>query len=128
AVPPLDAVFHLACLGVRHSLHSPFDNHRVNAEGTLRILDLAREVGAKRFLYISTSEIYGLADTFPITEAARPAPITVYGASKLAGEHYALAYRARYGLPVTIARLFNNYGPRAHHEGDAGELIPRSIV
>lgn len=128
AVPPLDAVFHLACLGVRHSLHSPFDNHRVNAEGTLRVLDLAREVGAKRFLYISTSEIYGLVDTFPITEAARPAPITVYGASKLAGEHYALAYRARYGLPVTIARLFNNYGPRAHHEGDAGELIPRSIV
>ncbi|MDO1449753.1 GDP-mannose 4,6-dehydratase [Rhodocytophaga aerolata] len=121
-------VFHLACLGVRHSLHSPLENHRVNAEGTLRVLQAAREQGVKHFFYVSTSEVYGRTNQFPISEDAATQPLTVYGASKLAGEHYAKAFYACYGLPVTILRIFNNYGPRAHYAGDAGEVIPRSIV
>ncbi len=121
-------VFHLACLGVRNSIHSPFENHRVNAEGTLRVLEAARRNGVKHFFYISTSEIYGRTTEFPITETAQTNPLTVYGASKLAGEHYTKAYMECYDLPVTVLRIFNNFGPRAHHEGDAGEIIPRSIV
>lgn len=54
--------------------------------------------------------------------------MTVYGASKLAGEHYSNAFNRCYGLDTTILRLFNNYGPRAHYAGDAGELIPRTIL
>jgi UDP-glucose 4-epimerase len=124
----IDAVYHLACLGVRHSIHSPFENHLVNAEGSLNVLEAARANDVKKFFYISTSEIYGDIKTFPIDEAGIPLPKTVYGSSKLAGENYAYSYWKCYGLDVTITRIFNNYGPRAHHEGDAGEIIPRSIV
>lgn len=128
AVEGIDMIFHLACLGVRHSIHSPFENHRVNAEGTLNMLEAANAGAVEKFLYISTSEIYGGARTFPITEDTLPRPLTVYGASKLAGEHYTNAYHTCYGLDTTVLRIFNNYGPRAHYEGDAGELIPRAIV
>lgn len=124
----VDVVYHLACLGVRHSIHSPFENHLVNAEGTLNMLQAARVNNVKKFFYISTSEIYGDIKTFPIDEAGVPLPKTVYGSSKLAGENYAYSYHVCYGLDVTITRIFNNYGPRAHYEGDAGEIIPRSIV
>ncbi|MCU0438592.1 MAG: SDR family NAD(P)-dependent oxidoreductase [Raineya sp.] len=128
ALQEIDYVFHLACLGVRHSIHSPFENHRVNAEGTLNVLEASRKVNIKHFFYISTSEIYGKTKQFPITEQAATAPLTVYGASKLVGEHYVHAYNECYGLKGTVLRIFNNYGPRAHYEGDAGEILPRSIV
>lgn len=124
----VDVVYHLACLGVRHSIHSPFENHRVNAEGSLRVLEAARQENVSKFFYISTSEIYGDIQTFPIDELGVPAPKTVYGSSKLAGENYAYSYNVCYGLQTVITRIFNNYGPRAHYEGDAGEIIPRSIV
>lgn len=124
----IDTIYHLACLGVRHSLHDPFENHRVNAEGTLRVLQAAKASGVRRFFYISTSEVYGKTDSFPIRETSLTAPTTVYGASKLAGEHYTQAFLEAYGLAVTVFRIFNNYGPRAHYEGDAGEMIPRSII
>jgi UDP-glucose 4-epimerase len=128
ATENIDIVYHLACLGVRHSLHSPFENHRVNAEGSLNILEAARKNNVKRFFYISTSEIYGDIKQFPIDENGIPLPKTVYGASKLAGENYTYSYFKCFGLDCTNLRIFNNYGPRAHYEGDAGEVIPRSIV
>jgi UDP-glucose 4-epimerase len=123
-----DVVFHLACLGVRASLHDPFSNHQVNALGSLNVLAAARAAGTRRFVYVSTSEVYGKALQFPLTEQATTWPTTVYGGSKLAGEHYAAAYHECYGLPVVRVRPFNNYGPRAHFEGDSGEVIPRFML
>ncbi len=128
ALRGVDTVYHLACLGVRHSLHSPVENHQVNALGTLHVLEAARAAKVRRFVYVSTSEIYGRAREFPISENCTPWPLTVYGSSKLAGEHYARSYFECYQLPVVCVRPFNNYGPRSHFEGDSGEVIPRFIL
>jgi len=128
ATANVDIVYHLACLGVRHSIYKPFENHKVNAEGTLNILNACIKNRIKKFFYISTSEIYGGTSSFPIKEDTLPLPNTIYGASKLAGEHYTSVYYKCYGLDTTILRIFNNYGPRAHFEGDAGEIIPRTII
>lgn len=128
AMQDIEVVFHLACLGVRHSIAHPFENHRVNAEGTLLLLEAARQAGVRRFVHCSSSEVYGTAQYVPMPEEHPTQPCTVYGASKLAGEAYARAYFRTYQLPVVVIRPFNTYGPRSHHEGDAGEMIPKSIV
>jgi UDP-glucose 4-epimerase len=121
-------VYHLACLGVRHSVHSPHENHEVNATATLRLLAACRDAGVPKFVHVSSSEVYGTARWAPMTEEHPAFPCTVYGASKLAGECYARAYFRTYAYPTTVVRPFNTYGPRSHHEGDSGEVIPKFLL
>jgi UDP-glucose 4-epimerase len=124
----VDVIFHLACLGVRHSIHAPYENHEVNASATLNLLAIARELGVGRFVYTSTSEVYGTARTVPMTEQHPTYPMTVYGAAKLAGECYTRAYYETYGYATVVVRPFNAFGPRSHHEGDSGEVIPKFLL
>jgi UDP-glucose 4-epimerase len=118
-------VFHLATLGVRESINHPERVHEVNATGGLNVCRAADEAGVERLVWVSSSEVYGSAEFVPMSEDHPCRPLTVYGASKLAGENYALAFFHTRGLPVTVVRPFNTYGPRAHFEGNAGEVIPR---
>jgi UDP-glucose 4-epimerase len=127
-VAEIDMVFHLACKGVRHSIHEPLFNHEVNTTGTLNLLEAARQFGISRFVYTSSSEVYGTAVRVPMAEDHPTQPHTVYGAAKLAGEAYARAYHLTYGVETMVIRPFNSFGPRSHHEGDSGEVIPKFIV
>jgi UDP-glucose 4-epimerase len=125
----VDFLFHLACLGVRHSIHSPRENHDVNATATLALLSAAMTGGVKRFVYVSSSEVYGsTANSPPMTEEHTTFPSTVYGASKLAAECYTRAFFRTYGYPTVVIRPFNAYGPHCHHEGDSGEVIPKFLL
>ena len=128
AMDGIDAVFHLACRGVRHSIGHPMENHEVNATGTLVVLGEARRQGVQRFVHVSSSEAYGTARHVPMDENHVTLPETVYGAAKLAGECYARAYHQTFGFPAVVVRPFNNFGPRSHFEGDCGEAIPRFCV
>jgi UDP-glucose 4-epimerase len=124
----VEILFHLAALGVRHSIHSPEENHEVNANGALGLLIDARAANVGRFVCVSTSEIYGTGYKVPMDEEHPPFVTTVYGGAKLAGESYARAFYATYGYPTVVIRPFNTYGPHCHHEGDSGEVIPKFML
>src|SRR5262245_26155527 len=128
AMRGIEVVFHLACRGVRHSMHSPEESHAVNATGALTVLEAARRASVSRLVHVSSSEVYGTARWAPMTEEHPTFPATVYGAAKLAGEGYARAYHRAYGFPAVVVRPFNAYGPHCHHEGDSGEVIPKFVL
>ncbi len=128
AIRGCDAVYHLAVQCLRVSLSDPHLVHDVNATGTLNLLTAARDEGVRRFVYCSSSEVYGSATRLPMAEDHPLVPTTPYGASKLAGEAYARSYHLTFGLPVTVIRPFNTYGPRAHFAGPYGEVLPRFLV
>jgi UDP-glucose 4-epimerase len=124
----IDTVYHLAVRCLRVSIKNPEITHEVNVTGTLNLLKASMENSVKRFVYISSSEIYGTAKHVPMNEMHPCEPITVYGASKLAGELYTLAYQKTYGLNAMVVRPFNTYGPREHLQGVYGEVIPRFVL
>jgi UDP-glucose 4-epimerase len=109
------------------SLADPVRTHQINAEGTLLTALAAVEASVKRFVYVSSSEAYGSALSLPMGEEHPLCPTTVYGASKAAGELYAQACMRTYGLPVTVVRPFNAYGPREHSSGTSAEVIPKFV-
>jgi UDP-glucose 4-epimerase len=128
AADGIEVVMHLAVSCLRVSLYDPWPSHDVNAGGTLALLEGVKDAGLERFVYCSSSEVYGTARTAPMAEDHPTDPTTVYGASKLAGEGYALSYVETHDLPAMVVRPFNTYGYREHHEGPSGEVIPKMTV
>ena len=121
-------VFHMATRGVRMSLKRPTIVHDVNATGTLNVLKAAAAAKVRRFVYCSSSEVYGTAGVVPQREEYDFRPETIYGASKLTGEYYTQVFHRAAWLETVVARPHNNYGPREHYRGSAGEVIPRFIL
>lgn len=128
ALRDVSVVFHLACINLRRALVAPREAHDVNATATLDLLVAARSAGVKRFVHVSSSEVYGSACGASIGEDHPTHPTTAYGASKLAGEAYARAFWQTYACPTVVVRPFNSFGPRSHHEGTSGEVIPRFLL
>ncbi len=124
----VEIVFHLAAKCQRLSFFKPQVVHKVNTVGTLNLLISSLKNDIKRFIYISSSEIYGTAKFIPMKETHPCEPTTVYGVSKLAGELYAKAFFKLYNLPVIIVRPFNTYGKRSHFEAVYGEVIPKFVI
>ncbi|WP_425905845.1 NAD-dependent epimerase/dehydratase family protein [Nitrobacter sp. TKz-YC02] len=123
-----EVVYHLATQCVRRSLTRPMESHDVNATGTMTVLEEARRRRVRRFVYCSSSEVYGNASRGELREDVTVCcPMTAYGASKLAGELYTEAYLRTYGLPTTVVRPFNAYGPRAYQTGVRAEVLPRFV-
>ncbi len=124
-----DTVVHMAVQCLRVSLADPMLVHEVNATGTLNALRAAREAGVSRFVYVSSSEVYGsAAHDAPMREDHPLLPTTPYGASKAAGELYTDSFFRSYGLATTVVRPFNAFGPRSHASGPYGEVIPRFVA
>jgi dTDP-glucose 4,6-dehydratase len=122
----IDAVMHLAAEShVDRSILTPSVFIETNVRGTQVLLEAARETGVKRFLHVSTDEVYGsLGPTGLFTEDTPLAPSSPYSASKAASDLLALAYAHTFGVPVTVTRCSNNYGPFQFPE----KLIPLMIA
>ena len=110
----IDGVFHLAAQpGVRASWGMSFEHYvRDNITGTQRLLEAVKDSEVKKFVYASSSSVYGDSETLPTPEGAVPRPNSPYGATKVAGELLCEVYRKNYGLPSVVLRYFSVYGPR----------------
>jgi UDP-glucose 4-epimerase len=106
------AVVHLAARpSVPRSIEDPVASHRVNADGTVEVLEAARRGGGLHVVVASSSSVYGANPELPKRETLATRPVSPYAASKLATESYALAYQHSFGLPVLAFRFFNVFGP-----------------
>ena len=119
------SVFHLAALiAIPFSYHSPDTYVDTNVKGTLNILQAAREFGVNRVLVTSTSEVYGTAKYVPMDENHPFQGQSPYSATKIGADRLAESFYRSFGLPVTIVRPFNTYGPRQ----SARAVIPTIIT
>lgn len=125
AMNGIEIVFHLAALiAIPYSYHAPLSYVRTNVEGTLNVLQGARKAGAELVVHTSTSEVYGTAQTVPISEEHPLQGQSPYSASKIGADKMAEALNRSFGLPVVIVRPFNTYGPRQ----SARAVIPTIIT
>jgi UDP-glucose 4-epimerase len=124
ALESCDWFFHLAGRAdLVPSIVNPEDYFQVNVEGTFRALQLARELGVKRFLYAASSTCYGIPDTYPTPESTPCKPEHPYALTKLMGEEMVMHWHRVYQLPAVSLRLFNVYGPRSRTTGAYGAVF-----
>jgi UDP-glucose 4-epimerase len=129
AVKGVECVYHQAALAsVPRSVESPLDTNLACVTGTLTVLDEARKAGVRRLVYAGSSSVYGDQPTSSKRESDLPAPISPYGAAKLAGELYCQAFTATYGFETVTIRYFNVFGPRQDPSSPYSAVIPLFIT
>jgi len=123
-----DYVYHQAAqAGVRPSVENPRKYDAINVDGTLNVLDAARDTGVERVVLASSSSVYGKPQYLPYDEAHPTLPVSPYGASKLAAERYGMAYSDVYDLPVVALRYFTVYGPRMRPNMAISNFVSRCM-
>jgi len=128
AVDGVEAVFHLAAhRAVARSVQDPLATDTANTHGTLLVLKSALDAGVRRVVYASSSSVYGCNPPMPTPESAPPRPLSPYGVTKLAGEHYCRVFAELYGLETVVFRYFNVFGPRQRPDSAYAAVIPLFI-
>jgi len=128
AMKDIEVVFHHAALpSVQRSVEDPLLSDAVNAGGTLNILLAARDAGAKRLIYASSSSVYGDTPTLPKKEEMDPNPLSPYALQKYIGERYGRLFFQLYGLETVSLRYFNIFGPKQDPTSVYSAVIPKFI-
>ncbi|OHB82899.1 MAG: Vi polysaccharide biosynthesis protein VipB/TviC [Planctomycetes bacterium RBG_16_64_12] len=128
-VKGVDCIFHEAALAsVPRSVEAPLDTNAACVTGTLTLLDAARRARVRRLVYAGSSSAYGDQPASSKRETDLPAPISPYGAAKLAAEHYCRAFSATYGFETVTIRYFNVFGPRQDPNSPYSAVIPLFIT
>lgn len=124
----VDYVLHQAALrSVPRSVKDPVSTNDVNVAGTLNLLVACKENKVKRFIYASSSSVYGDTPVLPKSEEQKPVPVSPYAVSKLAGEDYCRVFSILYGLETVSLRYFNVFGPRQDPTSEYAVVIPKFI-
>lgn len=126
----IDVVFHLAAQpGVRTSWGETFDAYvESNVSALQRLLEAARTSSIDRFVFASSSSVYGDAETFPTPESTPLSPVSPYGATKALGEHLCRIYHRSFDVPVVMLRYFTVYGPRQRPDMAFQRLITAALT
>ena len=129
AMDRVDCVIHLAAYGsVMDSIEDPVSNFRINAEGTLNVLQAATAARVRKVVFASTGGAI-MGDTSPpVDESSVPRPMSPYGASKLCGEAYCHAFAGSFGLETVVLRFANVYGPRSAHKEGAVTKFAKALL
>jgi UDP-N-acetylglucosamine 4-epimerase len=128
ALQNIDIVLHQAALGsVPRSIADPITSNEVNVTGFLNMLHAAHEAGIKRFVYASSSSVYGDLETLPKTEDKIGLPMSPYAVTKLMNEHYAQVFHRLHGMEIIGLRYFNVFGKNQDPNGQYAAAIPRFI-
>lgn len=128
SIKKVDYVFHQAALpSVPRSIKDPYSTNKVNIEGTLNLLLAAKEAGVKRFIYASSSSVYGNGGILPREEAQPVEPASPYALSKYTGERYCQIFYELYGLETVCLRYFNVFGPNQNADSQYAAVIPKFI-
>lgn len=129
AVRGVDYILHQAALpSVPRSIADPITTHEVNTNGTLNVLNAAKELSVKRVIFASSSSIYGNNPELPKHEEMMPNPLSPYAVSKLTAEKYMKVFNQLYGLETVSLRYFNVFGPRQDPTSQYSAVIPKFIT
>lgn len=129
ATKGIDFVLHQAALrSVPKSMERPREFNQVNIDGTLNMLEASLVNKIKRFVFASSSSVYGDVDRFPQEENFLPKPISPYALTKLTGEHYCKIYSSQFGLSTVSLRYFNVFGPRQSLDDEYAVVVPKFIT
>src|SRR4051794_30871490 len=129
AVRGCEVVMHLGALpSVPRSVQDPLTTSAVNVDGTLNVLLASRDEGVRRVVFASSSSVYGANPALPKSEDDQPLPVSPYGVSKLAAEHFCRAFSAVYGIETVSLRLFNVFGPGQDPLSQYAAVVPRFIA